>query len=117
MNENVPTYPYTIDRASVYMHTTPELSGEMCDELPYGTRLRVLSEAASDSGIAWVRCETAYGYCGYLGIAVVVVPFLTVGVYKNRKYCKEHAFANANAEEEAAPAVRSSVRANPVAAD
>ena len=66
MNENVPTYPYTIDRASVYMHTTPELSGEMCDELPYGTRLRVLSEAASDSGIAWVRCETAYGYCGYL---------------------------------------------------
>ena len=66
MNENVPTYPYTIDRASVYMHTTPELSGEMCDELPYGTRLRVLSEAAPDSGIAWVRCETAYGYCGYL---------------------------------------------------
>ncbi len=31
-----------------------------------------------------------YGYCGYLGIAVVVVPFLTVGVYKNRKYMAEH---------------------------
>jgi uncharacterized membrane protein YkvI len=31
-----------------------------------------------------------YGYCGYLGIAVVVVPFLTVGFYKNRKYMKEH---------------------------
>ena len=31
-----------------------------------------------------------YGYCGYLGIAVVVVPFLTVGVYKNRKYMKEY---------------------------
>ena len=31
-----------------------------------------------------------YGYCGYLGIAVVVVPFLTVGVYKNRKYMQEH---------------------------
>lgn len=31
-----------------------------------------------------------YGYCGYLGIAVVVVPFLTVGVYKNHKYMKEH---------------------------
>ena len=30
---------------------------------------------------------------------------------------EEHAFANANAEEEAAPAVRSSVRANPVTAD
>lgn len=27
-----------------------------------------------------------YGYCGYLAIAVVVVPFLTVGVYKNRTY-------------------------------
>ena len=66
MNETALTYPYTIDRASVYMHTTPELSGEMCDELPYGTRLRVLSEASSDSGMAWVRCETAYGYCGYL---------------------------------------------------
>ena len=31
-----------------------------------------------------------YGYCGYLGVAVVVIPFLTVGVYKNRKYMKEH---------------------------
>ncbi|MBQ8852410.1 MAG: hypothetical protein IJZ66_08250 [Oscillibacter sp.] len=31
-----------------------------------------------------------YGYCGYLGIAVVVVPFLTVGAYKNHKYMKEH---------------------------
>jgi len=31
-----------------------------------------------------------YGYCGYLGIIVIVVPFLTVGVYKNRKYMKEY---------------------------
>ncbi len=31
-----------------------------------------------------------YGYCGYLGIIVAVIPFLTVGVYKNRKYMKEH---------------------------
>lgn len=31
-----------------------------------------------------------YCYCGYLAIAIVVVPFLTVGVYKNRKYIKEH---------------------------
>lgn len=31
-----------------------------------------------------------YGYCGYLATAIVVVPFLTVGVYKNRKYIKEH---------------------------
>lgn len=26
-----------------------------------------------------------YGYCGYVGIAFIVIPFLTVGVYKNRK--------------------------------
>lgn len=31
-----------------------------------------------------------YGYCGYLGILVVIIPFLTVGVYKNRKYIAEH---------------------------
>lgn len=30
-----------------------------------------------------------YGYCGYLGIATVVVPFLTVGVYKNRRWYAE----------------------------
>jgi uncharacterized membrane protein YkvI len=29
-----------------------------------------------------------YGYMGYLGIAIIIVPFLTVGVYKNRKYIK-----------------------------
>ena len=76
----------------------------------------VLSMTISMAGLTNI-IKYGYGYCGYLGIAVVVVPFLTVGVYKNRKYCKEHAFANANAEEEAAPAVRSSVRANPVTAD
>lgn len=31
-----------------------------------------------------------YGYCGYLGIAVVVIPFLTVGAYKNRKFMRQH---------------------------
>ena len=76
----------------------------------------VLSMTISMAGLTNL-IKYGYGYCGYLGIAVVVVPFLTVGAYKNRKYCKEHAFANANAEEEAAPAVRSSIRANPVAAD
>lgn len=30
-----------------------------------------------------------YGYCGYVGIAIIIVPFLTVGVYKNRKYAAE----------------------------
>lgn len=27
-----------------------------------------------------------YGYCGYVAIVLIVVPFLTVGVYKNRTY-------------------------------
>ncbi len=31
-----------------------------------------------------------YSYCGYLGIVVVILPLLTVGVYKNRKFAKEH---------------------------
>ena len=60
-------FPYTIDRASVYLHALPELSGEMCDELPYGTRLRTVGEKyTSDTGSIWYRCETDYGYCGFL---------------------------------------------------
>lgn len=35
-----------------------------------------------------------YGYCGYLAIVVVIVPFLTVGVYKNRKYIKQNPDCN-----------------------
>lgn len=31
-----------------------------------------------------------YGYCGYLAIAVVIVPLLTVGYFKNRKFIAEH---------------------------
>ncbi|MPM11211.1 hypothetical protein SDC9_57550 [bioreactor metagenome] len=31
-----------------------------------------------------------YGYMGYLGIAIIIVPFLTVGAYKNRKYLREN---------------------------
>ena len=38
-----------------------------------------------------------YGYCGYLGVAAVVIPFLTVGVYKNHKYIAEHGDFNAHA--------------------
>lgn len=30
-----------------------------------------------------------YGYCGYLGIAVIIVPMLTIGAYKNRKFARE----------------------------
>ena len=64
----------------------------------------ILSMTISMAGLSNI-IKYGYGYCGYLGIAVVVIPFLTVGVYKNRKYLKNHAFANA-AETEEEPASR-----------
>ena len=48
----------------------------------------ILSMTISLAGLTNI-IKYGYGYCGYLAIAVVV-PFLTVGVYKNRKYIKEH---------------------------
>ena len=33
-----------------------------------------------------------YGYCGYLAIAIIIVPFLTVGRYKNIRYAKDKAY-------------------------
>jgi uncharacterized membrane protein YkvI len=35
-----------------------------------------------------------YGYCGYLGIVIIIIPFLTVGVYKNRKFTQEKSVEN-----------------------
>ncbi len=57
----------------------------------------VLSMTISMAGLTNI-IKYGYGYCGYLGIAVVVIPFLTVGVYKNRKYLKNHSFAVAESE-------------------
>lgn len=72
----------------------------------------VLSMTISMAGLTNI-IKYGYGYCGYLGIAVVVIPFLTVGVYKNRKYCREHAFADAG--EETAQASRAEIRPDTVA--
>ena len=70
----------------------------------------ILSMSISMAGLT-NNIKYGYGYCGYLGIAVVVVPFLTVGVYKNRKYIREHGlaqgFAAAQPEAEAAEEVAS----------
>ena len=67
----------------------------------------ILSMSISMAGLTNI-IKYGYGYCGYLGIAVVVVPFLTVGVYKNRKYIREHGlaqgFAAAQPETEATEA-------------
>lgn len=55
----------------------------------------ILSMTISLAGLTNI-IKYGYGYCGYLGIIVVVIPFLTVGVYKNRKYIKENGDYNAN---------------------
>ena len=49
----------------------------------------ILSMSISMMGLTNI-IKYGYGYCGYLGIAAVVVPFLTVGVYKNRRWFAEH---------------------------
>ena len=49
----------------------------------------VVSMTISLAGLSNI-IKYGYGYCGYLGIAVVVIPFLTVGVYKNRAYIRAH---------------------------
>ena len=57
-----------------------------------------------------------YGYCGYLGVAVVVIPFLTVGVYKNRAYIRGHGEEFAPRVEEAArETAKEAVSARPAA--
>ena len=63
----------------------------------------ILSMSISMVGLSNI-IKYGYGYCGYLGILVVVIPFLTVGVYKNRKYLKAHSGAFAEVPQaEAAP--------------
>ena len=51
--------------------------------------IMLLSMAVSMVGLSNI-IKFGYGYCGYLGILIIILPFLTVGVYKNRKYLKEH---------------------------
>ena len=63
----------------------------------------VLSMTISLVGLSNI-IKYGYGYCGYFAIAVVIVPFLTVGVYKNRKYLKEHPQAQGRSYEEAVQA-------------
>ncbi len=49
----------------------------------------ILSMTISLAGLTNI-IKYGYGYCGYLGIVTVIVPILTIGVYKNRKFVKEH---------------------------
>ena len=63
----------------------------------------VLSMTISLAGLSNI-IKYGYGYCGYFAIAVVIVPFLTVGVYKNRKYLRAHPQAEGRSYEEAVKA-------------
>ena len=51
----------------------------------------IISMSVSMIGLSKI-IKYGYGYCGYLGIAIIIIPFLTVGVYKNRKYAAENNF-------------------------
>ncbi|MBQ8758316.1 MAG: C40 family peptidase, partial [Clostridia bacterium] len=46
---------------SVYMHTSPDIYSEVSDEIIYGTTVRKIAKSGE-----WYRCETDYGYSGYL---------------------------------------------------
>lgn len=52
---------YFINHPSVYMHTSPDIASEVCDELLYGTTLKKIAMYAE-----YFRCETSYGYSGYV---------------------------------------------------
>lgn len=51
--------------------------------------IMIISMLISLTGLSNI-VKYGYGYCGYLGIVSIVIPFLTIGVYKNRKFKKEH---------------------------
>lgn len=54
---------YVITKPSVWMYLTEDLTGEVSDELLFGTVIEILSENGST---AYVR--TDYGYCGYISL-------------------------------------------------
>lgn len=51
--------------------------------------IMLVAMAISLTGLSNI-VKYGYGYCGYLGIFTIVIPFLTIGVYKNRKFKKEN---------------------------
>lgn len=50
--------------------------------------IMILSMAISFAGLTNV-VKYGYGYCGLIGIFVILLPLMTVGFYKNRKFLKE----------------------------
>ncbi len=48
----------------------------------------VASMTVSFAGLTNI-IKYGYGYCGYLAIAIIIVPFLTIGRYKNKRYAAD----------------------------
>lgn len=61
--------------------------------------IMILSVGISMAGLDSI-VKYGYGYMGYLGIAIIIIPFLTVGVYKNRKYLREQTNKQESTENE-----------------
>lgn len=59
------------------------------------TIVMVISMGVSLAGLTNI-IKYGYGYCGYVGIAFIVIPFLTIGVYKNRMFQKNAVRADGN---------------------
>lgn len=53
--------PYIVEKPSIWLYKTPDLCGEVSDELLYGTVLELLS---TEDAVAF--CRTDYGYEGYV---------------------------------------------------
>ncbi len=51
--------------------------------------IMLVAMSISTTGLSKV-VKYGYGYCGHFGIFTIVLPFLTIGAYKNRKFKKEH---------------------------
>ena len=59
MSENT----YVIRHPSAYMHLSPDAKSEVSDELLYGTVLRKICMRSQNG---FLRCETSYGYGGFI---------------------------------------------------
>ncbi|MDR7869397.1 MAG: hypothetical protein RIN55_00960 [Tissierellaceae bacterium] len=57
--------------------------------------IMILSMGISMAGLDKI-IKYGYGYMGYFGIAIIIIPFLTVGVYKNRKYLRKQSSDSTN---------------------
>ncbi|MCC0656743.1 hypothetical protein IC175_09240 [Clostridioides sp. ES-S-0123-01] len=65
------------------------LSSKMKRRVFTACAIMIVSMLISLTGLSNI-VKYGYGYCGYLGLFTIVIPFLTLGHYKNKKFAKEH---------------------------